>query len=353
MFCDKCGTLIKDGAKFCGKCGNKLAQIEEIVKPPYPLQPKKKKTGLIIAIIVILLVAVGVVFFLNNSKKDTNKKDDNSKVTKEKDDQNSSGQNGKGKEPVSESDPVTDEPKIIVGSISAKVTSAAYSGDALAGAVVTLTNSKGDTITLNTEANGYATFENLEYGEYHISYSYDNCFSIDRDVTLNGDTAYDEAVMVTIPEEGCAAVVIQWNSNTDIDVCGYNSDTKETVHIAKSTKKAKNVNPAEDGTCVFYDDKGVNKTEVLYVAGINDSIARTTYVLDYTSMLNNTTSLMEGDGIIVTVYTHDGEVAKLTPASDMTASLWQVGYFYEGVWYTDPNYIDDLSEFKWALQEKE
>ena len=85
MFCEKCGTELKEGAMFCQGCGTKVTQQSVPVEPVQPVQPewqqpaqpaqewqqplepqewvynskKKGKAGKTIAIIVALLVIIG------------------------------------------------------------------------------------------------------------------------------------------------------------------------------------------------------------------------------------------------------------------------------------------------------
>lgn len=71
MFCPKCGTELKEGAKFCAKCGSQIGRpsASPAAQPvPPPKQPKK--TGLIIVLLLLLLLLVigiggGMIYYLN------------------------------------------------------------------------------------------------------------------------------------------------------------------------------------------------------------------------------------------------------------------------------------------------
>ena len=70
--CPSCGKELKEGAKFCQYCGNKIQaqtvppspppqQYQQPPTPqpaPAPMQPKKSKTGLIIGIVAVVVVVV-------------------------------------------------------------------------------------------------------------------------------------------------------------------------------------------------------------------------------------------------------------------------------------------------------
>jgi len=57
MFCEKCGSPIKDDEKFCGKCGNAVVTNTDGV--PKPDRPNKSSSGKM----AIMLYCIGVVLF--------------------------------------------------------------------------------------------------------------------------------------------------------------------------------------------------------------------------------------------------------------------------------------------------
>lgn len=59
MFCKKCGNQLKDGAKFCPKCGCQV--LEEVNDQTSSLTRQKQKAGKNWLIILVILVIVGVV----------------------------------------------------------------------------------------------------------------------------------------------------------------------------------------------------------------------------------------------------------------------------------------------------
>lgn len=80
MFCPKCGANLKDGSRFCSKCGSSIGG--QGGRPGYPPQmaassmpPKKKKgnTGLIVFLIILLVlviagVGMGILYYMNEKK---------------------------------------------------------------------------------------------------------------------------------------------------------------------------------------------------------------------------------------------------------------------------------------------
>ncbi len=78
MFCGKCGTKNKEGAKFCEKCGNKLEASASPKKENKALKNMKEKTGKVpkkmkigIGIFILLIIATIIVLsiLLNNPVK--------------------------------------------------------------------------------------------------------------------------------------------------------------------------------------------------------------------------------------------------------------------------------------------
>lgn len=82
MFCKNCGAELKDGSKFCTKCGATLTPIPQEA-PAMPVAtysnentpPKKSKAGLILLIILLILIVLGgagagLFFFLNQNKEE-------------------------------------------------------------------------------------------------------------------------------------------------------------------------------------------------------------------------------------------------------------------------------------------
>ncbi len=73
MFCPKCGANLKDGSRFCSKCGCSIGGPRYSMQPgtlPVPPKKKKGKTGLIIflAVLLVLLIAglgMGIFYYIN------------------------------------------------------------------------------------------------------------------------------------------------------------------------------------------------------------------------------------------------------------------------------------------------
>ncbi len=81
IFCEKCGTKNKVGAKFCEKCGNKLeespkqnsekgkSQTLVNIKEKFRRTPKKVKVGIGIGLLIIIAAIITLAILLNNPVK--------------------------------------------------------------------------------------------------------------------------------------------------------------------------------------------------------------------------------------------------------------------------------------------
>lgn len=89
MFCPKCGTKLKDGAKFCSECGAEISvpaaqstAVQPTTEQPVASQPvvsvsasKKPKYGIIAAAVLAVAVIAAAVFFFVSSPNKSGAKD--------------------------------------------------------------------------------------------------------------------------------------------------------------------------------------------------------------------------------------------------------------------------------------
>ena len=62
MFCNKCGSKLNEGDKFCPKCGNSVEYITKRKKAV------NKKAIIIIVLLIIIAVVAGGILIGNNKK---------------------------------------------------------------------------------------------------------------------------------------------------------------------------------------------------------------------------------------------------------------------------------------------
>jgi len=69
MVCKNCGAKVKDGLRFCKKCGTDVFTGNVLSAHPIGITVKKQECHklikkLVIAVIVIIIIAFGVFFFI-------------------------------------------------------------------------------------------------------------------------------------------------------------------------------------------------------------------------------------------------------------------------------------------------
>jgi hypothetical protein len=66
-YCSSCGTALRDGAKFCGKCGTKVEGIKptKSVKTIQTTHSSKTKVVVLAVVIIVVAGAIGYLLFFN------------------------------------------------------------------------------------------------------------------------------------------------------------------------------------------------------------------------------------------------------------------------------------------------
>ncbi|MBR1909987.1 MAG: DUF3160 domain-containing protein, partial [Lachnospiraceae bacterium] len=84
MFCQKCGSQIPDGAKFCTSCGAKLAEETTTTAPKTSSSSAKTVIIVVAAVLGVLVLCVGgLVFALKGIKKAVSNQSFDTEVTEE------------------------------------------------------------------------------------------------------------------------------------------------------------------------------------------------------------------------------------------------------------------------------
>ncbi|MCR5598057.1 MAG: hypothetical protein K6G19_07780, partial [Lachnospiraceae bacterium] len=179
------------------------------------------------------------------------------------------------------------------------------------------------------------------YGEYTVRCDADGYHG--REVTVNVSGADLNPVIALVPEVtgDDAYVLLTWNGEHDLDLCAFNTELKEYVNIGHPIDSAGNV--------FLYADHGADMPyEVIYIHDADAEAARTFYVAEAENAREGEPSQMEADGVTVSVYDKTGLIYTSTADSSQTAALWCPCYYYAGVVYDQPDYINDASGEQYA-----
>ena len=352
-----------------------------------PVPPKKKKSALpiVLALVAVffLLITGGIIaaVFLaiglsgksgddddNNTRAESNIDDDDddndtghgSLIDDDDDDdgdddQNPSGDNPGGYVPGGN---IEFDPDIDIhlgdngngddeGQGVAKLKYTVYSGNygtGLPGASVLLEDEDGYLIDKDvTDNDGKVEFD-VEPGKYTLTVTADGYF--DRKESWNLTSSGLDLIAAMVPEVtgDDFIVIVEWEGNRDLDLCGYNEETGVPTNYW---------NPQDSGDkgsgVHLGDHDGDMRFEMIYFHDYSYDVQRDIIVFDRTSMDNGSrTSPMESEGVWVAIYTADGMVDSFWADENRNELGWVPMLIDGGVIYdAEPPYISDPSEFDW------
>ena len=234
-----------------------------------------------------------------------------------------------------------DEPEV------AKLKYTVYSGNygtGLAGATVLLEDEDGFLIDKKvTDSDGRVEFE-AEPGEYLLTVTADGYFDRTESWELTSSGLNLIAAMVPEVSGDDFIVIVEWEGNRDLDLCGYNEETGVPTNYWNPTDSG------DKGSGVHLGDHGGDmRYEMIYFHDYSYEVQRDIIVFDRTAMDNGSmTSPMESEGVWVAIYTADGMVDSFWADSNHNELGWVPMLIDGGVIYdADPPYISDPGEFDW------
>ncbi len=347
MFCTKCGNELRETAVFCPKCGTRVedkTQATDVQQMPEAKQPESvKKQGNLkkwialgggLAAFAIIIVAVMLLVGGKDKKSD-------GVMNSEQQEDTGFGESGS----------ATDEGsmEIVAYPVRAQFREAIYN-EALADVSVTITRASmfggDDTVVekLTAGADGVVQTE-LEAGEYTVIWEADGYYTGNTviNVTESSDIILEE-IMLPVLSQNRAYVLLEWDSEKDLDICVYNAQTDQ--YITKDT-------PTDDTGSFLYENNGGNEGYEIINIGDYTSGIYTIYVRDEESLLAGMDSSMEIDGVTVSIYTSEGCIYKQKANSTESAALWSPVYLYNGAAEELDDYIYDLTDYAWATGAQE
>ena len=398
MFCMKCGNQMPDGSSFCMQCGAKVEQsvvaqpqqqmnVQQVYEqsvmtqvPPVNMMPQNqvppvnmapqnqvppvnmtqqnqvseekvkkksggaKKWGIIGggAVLVIGAVVAGVLLLGGKDKKDDGNvpADTDAIVT---------GQPGENYE-EGETAPSVPEDNGNVADTRTQLTVSTreviyYEGLSDVRVVVRsgFDNPDGEIIAeAVTQADGQAVLE-LPMGDYTVCCEAGGYYSERTDVAVYGEEVFYTENMVPQIDGTKAYVLLEWDSDTDLDLCVYNAQANQYISIMSAVD--------ENGNFLYSDNSGAEGYELIMLNDYTTGIY-TVYVRDDASLVAGTESEMASDGVEVSVYVAEGELYEHKADPAETAALWSPMYFYDGAAIDLDEYIYDMTDYAWATRDK-
>lgn len=334
MFCHKCGREIANNSEFCMHCGAKIvARASQIKESEQPLQEKNengKKWG-IIGGVALALVAVAVLLLIVLGSKD----------------KPAGGQDELAGETADGADGVqTDHAGKAAVDLSLCFREV-INNEGLPDARIILTcgydNPDGEIIAdLTTQSDGTVKTE-LEAGEYTLCWEAEGYYSGHENLSVSGAELNVVKHMLPVLTEQKAYVLIEWNSDRDLDLCVFNAQTKQYINIMSAVD--------DTGDFLYFDNDGAAGYELIYLSDYTAGIY-TVYVCDAASLLQGTDSIMEAEGLTVSIYTEAGLLYREKADTGETAALWSPVYLYQGEANGLEDYIYDLTDYAWAVRDK-
>ena len=217
-------------------------------------------------------------------------------------------------------------------------------GTGLANATVLLEDGDGYLIDKDvTDSNGKVEFD-VEPGSYRLTVTADGYYERTESWTLTSSGLDLIAAMVPEVTGDDFIVIVEWEGNRDLDLCGYNEETDVPTNYW---------NPQDSGDkgsgVHLGDHDGDKRFEMIYFHDYSYEVQRDIIVFDRTSMDNGSrTSPMESEGVWVAVYTADGLVDSCWADSNHNELGWIPVLIDGGVVYeADSPYISNPEDFDW------
>lgn len=384
MFCMKCGNQMPDGSSFCMQCGAKVEQsivaqpqqqmnVQQVYEqpvmtqvppvnvmpqnqiPPVDMVPQNqvpvekvkkkaggaKKWGIIggVAVLVIGAVVAGILLLGGKDKKDDGDvpADTNVAVT------------GQPEADITGDEAVPDVDESVAEThtkLNVSIREVIYYEGLSDVRVVVRSgfdNPDGEIVAeVVTQADGQAILE-LPMGDYTVCCEAGGYYSEQMDVGVYGEEVFYTERMVPELEGTKAYILLEWDSDKDLDLCAYNAQTDQYISIMSAVDENGNFLFSDNGSAEGYELIALND----YTTGIY-----TMYVRDDASLLAGTESTMEADGVEVSVYVTEGELYEHKADSAETAALWSPMYFYDGAVIDLDEYIYDMTDYTWATRNK-
>ena len=185
-------------------------------------------------------------------------------------------------------------------------------------------------------------------GQYTLCWHADGYYDGYENVTIGENRLDMEKNLIPIVTDvrNCT-IMLEWNGDRDLDLCLYDAHSQSYMNI---------LNPISNGNFLFEDTTSNRRCEVIRIADCTQSQVYTVYVRDDNLLRNiaseNTISMMERDGVSITVATAGGIIAHKIADPGFTSALWNPIYIYEAQVFDIDNYITDYSNEAWAFYDK-
>lgn len=214
----------------------------------------------------------------------------------------------------------------------------------LSDAMVTVWSSTGNPVaTVSTGDLGFAYFDGLQEGEYTVKIEKEGYYMAEGVINLDKPMSMFIPVVPQIQDKSSVMVMLEWDSDADLDLCMFNSSNSEYLTISNPVDKKNN-------SFIYYDNRGDDgkRYELLYIRDKQLDYAQSIYVVDIVRAQLGEPSSMEPDyNVRLTFYDH-GDIYTYSPKRYESGSVWFVCYYYKGERYDQDIYQSNASDISWT-----
>lgn len=183
----------------------------------------------------------------------------------------------------------------------------------------------------------------LPYGEYTIQWSADGYYTSYQNVEVSEKETLVKEWLVPILEENTAYILVEWETEIDIDLCVYNEQTGRCIGKETAFEDA--------GSFSYGDDSGTKGYELVFLQDY-DRNEYGVYVKSNPYPEENQTSSRGAEKITVSIYTPNGLLYQRESDSIQEITLWHCADIRDGQIKEWDEYISDLTEYAWAARDK-
>ncbi len=184
----------------------------------------------------------------------------------------------------------------------------------------------------------------LPYGEYTVKWSADGYNTYYQNVEVLEKETFVRGWMIPVFEENAACVLVEWEMETDLDLCVYNEQTERC--IGKETT-------LEDAGSFSYGDNGGAKGYELVLLQDYDKNAYRIYVKGNKNAVKEQSLNEETVSATISIYTSNGLLYQKESDNIQETTLWYCADISEGQIKERDEYISDLTEYAWAARDKD
>lgn len=187
------------------------------------------------------------------------------------------------------------------------------------------------------------TIVELPYGEYTVQWSADGYYTSYQNVEVREKEIIVRKWLVPTLEENMAYIQVEWESETDIDLCVYNSQTGRCIGREATL---------EDVGCFSHGDNNGTKGYELIYLNCYDKNVYMIYTRNNERPVKNQRKDRKNTGIIVSIYNSNGLIYQKEPDMKKRTTLWHCADINYGLVEEWNESIYDLTEYVWATRDK-